>query len=95
MIKSKVQSIELPKNFKVLFREDTGVKVNSKFMNAVDPWPETKCSRQDCMVCQTEGKQGRCWRPNVTTKSLVSHASLQEYNLNIVENPAEMIIPEG
>ena len=44
----------------------TGVKVNSKFMNAVDPWPETKCSRQDCMVCQTEGKQGRCWRPNVT-----------------------------
>ena len=29
------------------------------------------------------------------TKSLVSPASLQEYNLNIVENPAEMLIPEG
>ena len=66
LIKDRVEHLKLPKEFKVLLREDNGEKINKSFLNSINPWPEKECLRPDCLICQSGGKKGGCWKTGVT-----------------------------
>ena len=58
MVKNKIQNVKLPKNFKVLLRENNGQNINCRFLNAINLWPQKECLRKNCMICWTDGRRG-------------------------------------
>ena len=66
-VKKKVENVTLPKNLKIMFREDNGEKIAHKIVNSHKIAGDQPCGRVDCFACQPEvNKKTNCWKTGVT-----------------------------
>ena len=71
MVRDVLSSHPLPRGYKVMVREMNGTSLRNSICNFFNPWPQSNCSRQKCLVCSSSNKitssnSTGCWTAGVT-----------------------------